>query len=64
MAGEHIEKYRNNAFTAEEIEKEWVVDPSITREGIYYAFDNARKLWQAGAPWAAAPAPKDFSRVW
>ena len=48
MVSSHLDKYMRNGFTAEEIEKEWVIDESIPRGGISNAYENVRKIWKAG----------------
>lgn len=48
MVVEYLERYRKNDWTSDEIEKEWVIDPSAPREMLPNAFENVRKIWKAG----------------
>jgi imidazolonepropionase-like amidohydrolase len=48
LVSEFLDKYRRNAFTRREIEKEWIQDESIPREGFPVAVENVRKIWQSG----------------
>ena len=48
MVAEELERYKKNDFTAEEIEKGWIMDTISPEEGLPTAFDNVRKIWTAG----------------
>jgi len=48
MISECLDHYRKKDYTAEEIEKEYIMDEEVIAKGIPIIYRNLRKIWEAG----------------
>ena len=48
LVSRYLDKYIRNDFTAQEVEKEWIMDETMPRELLPNAYENARRIWKAG----------------